>query len=102
MPEGSAIRILIADASRMTSQLMAAVLRRNRNPHFEVALPSGFSSTETADEIARNRPQVALVSGALEDGPFAGYSVLRKLQPQRLPTRIVLLLEECDRDLVLD
>jgi DNA-binding NarL/FixJ family response regulator len=101
MAEGNAIRCLVADTSRMTSQLMAAALRRSRNPKIEVALPTEFSSADTTKEILSSRPEVALVSASLVDGPFAGYSVLRSLGSD-VATRVVLLLEECERDLVID
>jgi len=102
MAEGNAIRCLIADTSRMTSQLMASALKRSRNPRIEVLLPSEFTSTETSKEVTLRRPDVALISTSLVDGPFAGYSVLRALRPDSVPTRVVLLLEECERDLVVD
>jgi DNA-binding NarL/FixJ family response regulator len=102
MADGNAIRVLVADTSRMTSQLMAAALRRSRNPRIEVLLPTDFTSSEATHEALRSRPDVALVSASLADGPFAGYSVLRALRPESMPTRLVLLLEECERDLVVD
>jgi DNA-binding NarL/FixJ family response regulator len=102
MPEGTTIRVLVADISRMTSQLMAASLKRNRSPRLDVLLPAEFTSLEVTKEIVRARPDVALVSTSLIDGPFAGYSVLRDLQPHTLSTRVVLLLEDCERDLVVD
>src|SRR5690348_12130684 len=102
MAEGTVIRAFVADISRMTSQLMAASLKRNRNPRFEVLLPADFTSREVVREIASSAPDVALVSTSLVDGPFAGYSVLRELQQHHLPTRTVLLLDDCERDLVVD
>lgn len=102
MADGNVTRVLVADTSRMTSQLMAAALKRNRTPRFEVLLPSEFTSVETTSEAVRSSPDVALVSASLSDGPFAGYSVLRNLRSAGVPTRVVLLLEDCERDLVVD
>lgn len=102
MAEGSPIRVLVADISRMTSQLMASSLKRNRSPRFEVVLPSDFTSSDVIREITSSAPDVALVSTSLLDGPFAGYAVLRDIQPRQLPTRMVLLLDERERDLVID
>jgi DNA-binding NarL/FixJ family response regulator len=53
-------------------------------------------------EIIRTRPDVALVSGVLQESSFAGYSVLRAIQPLNLATRPILLLEDCEHDLVID
>ena len=96
------IRVLIGDASRMSSQLIAGQLRSSRSPRFETILPASFASKTVADEIIRTRPDVALVSSVLQDSPFAGYSVLRTIQPLNLATRPVLLLEDCEHDLVID
>jgi DNA-binding NarL/FixJ family response regulator len=54
------------------------------------------------DEIVRTRPDVALVSGVLQDSSFAGYSVVRTIHPLNLATRLILLLEDCEHDLVID
>lgn len=102
MAEGNVIRVLVADTSRMTSQLMAAALRRNRTPRFDVFLPAEFASDETTKEAVRARPDVALISASLADGPFAGYSVLRSLRTHEVSIRTVLLLEDCECDLVVD
>lgn len=102
MAGGTAIRVLVADSSRMTTQLIASVLKRNRNPRLEVVLPKAFTSAEATKGIVDANPDVALVSASLADGPFAGYSVLRSLPQRSSSTRIVLMLEGCERDLVID
>jgi hypothetical protein len=76
------------------------LLRSSRCPSFETILPRSFDSKTIADEIVRTRPDVALVSGMLQDSSFAGYSVLRTIQPLNLATRPILLLEDCETDLV--
>src|SRR3977135_1969055 len=96
------IRILVGDASRMASQLIAGQLRSSRGPRFETILPSSFASKTIADEIIKTRPDIALVSGVLQDSSFGGFSVLRAIQPLNLATRLILLLEDCEHDLVID
>ncbi len=102
MADDISIRVLVGDASRMASQLIAGQLRSCRSPRFETILPVSFTSTSIADEIIRTRPDVALVSGVLQDSSFAGYAVLRTIQSLNLPTRPILLLENCEHDLVID
>jgi hypothetical protein len=75
------------------------LLRSSRCPSFETILPISFDSKTIADEIVRTRPDVALVSGMLHDSSFAGYSVLT-IQPLNLATRLILLLEDRETDLV--
>src|SRR6266853_3444371 len=96
------IRVLVGDASRMASQLIAGQLRSSRSPRFETILPPSFTSKIMADEIVRTQPDVALVSSVLQDSSFAGYSLLRTIQSLNLPTRPILLLEDCEHDLVID
>ena len=86
----------------MYSQLIAAELRRSSSPPFEVILPGCFTSMAIMEEINQARPDVSLISNSLQDGSFAGYSVLRAVQSANLATRPVLLLEDCEHDLVID
>jgi DNA-binding NarL/FixJ family response regulator len=102
MADGPLVRVLVGDASRMASQLIAGQLRSSRSPRFETILPPGFTSKIMADEIVRTQPDVALVSSILQDSSFAGYSLLRTIQSLNLPTRPILLLEDCEHDLVID
>src|SRR4029077_12333716 len=96
------IRVLVGDASRMASQLIAGQLKSSRSPRFEAILPGGFDSKTIADEIIKTRPDVALISGLLQDSSLSGSSVRRAIQPMNLATRPVLLLEDCEHDLVID
>lgn len=98
----SDISVVIGEGSLMGSQLLAEALRRSRNPRFDIVVPSGFSSTEITQHIIRSTPQVAVISSALRDGSMAGYGVLKAIQQANVPTRSVLVLEERERDLVLD
>lgn len=102
MTDGPSLRVLVGDASRMASQLIAGQLKSSRSPRFETILPVCFTSKAITDEIIRTQPDVALVSSVLQDSSFAGYAVLRTIQPLNLPTRLILLLEDCEHDLVID
>ena len=102
MADGPSLRVLVGDASRMASQLIAGQLKSSRSLRFETILPDCFTSKTIADEIIRTQPDVALVSSVLRDSCFAGYSVLRAIQPLNLPSRLILLLEDCEHDLVID
>jgi DNA-binding NarL/FixJ family response regulator len=102
MADGPPIRVLVGDASRMTSQLIAGQLKTSRSPRFETLLPVCFTSKAIADEIIGTQPDVALVSSLLQDSSFAGYSVLCTIQPLNLATRSILLLEDCEHDPVID
>jgi DNA-binding NarL/FixJ family response regulator len=60
-----------------------------------------INATEAVKKITNHHPDVALVSSALEDGPRAGFKVLRELRLAHLPTAAVMLLDHSERELVV-
>jgi DNA-binding NarL/FixJ family response regulator len=96
------IKVFIGESSRMSCQLISEALKRSRNPRFEVEVPHGFTSSDALRDIERTHPDVAIISNALEDGPSAGFSLLRALYASRIQTRSVLLFDQFERRLVVD
>src|SRR5580704_7291668 len=67
------IRVGVADATRMNSQLVVGALKRCHS-NFEVqALTS--NSSDAFSELQKYRPDVAVISAQLEDGPLTGFKV---------------------------
>jgi len=99
-PQG--ITVFVGESSRMSCQLISEALRRSRSPRFNVLVPRGFTSNEALEDIARTRPDVAIISNTLKDGPSAGFSLLRAMQSSKLQTRAVVLLDHPERALVVD
>lgn len=94
------IRVAVADATRMNSQLMVSALRR-RQYNFNVqALAS--DSAIVFGELQNNSPDVALISARLKDGPLSGFRVLEKLRSVEKKVPVVMLLDSADRDQVVD
>jgi len=96
------IPILVGDNSLMSSQLLAAALKRCRTPRLDVIVPDGFTSADLLSTIHAKQPEVALISNGLRDGAFAGFHVLRALRSSGCRTKPVLLLDSCERELVID
>jgi DNA-binding NarL/FixJ family response regulator len=93
------IRILIADASPMHCQLLADALRR----HADFAIAScASSSREVVSAVRKSIPAVAIIAAHLHDGPLAGFSALREINSLKIPVRLIMLLDESDRDLVVE
>ena len=89
------IRVAVADATRMNSQLIVSALRRLQY-NFEVhALAS--DSTLAFRELQNDSADVAVISARLEDGPLSGFRVLHQLHtsPKKIPA--VMLLDSADR-----
>jgi DNA-binding NarL/FixJ family response regulator len=95
-----AIRVAVADATKMNSQLMVSALRR-RQYNFEVQAVASDSSLAFR-ELKDADADVAVISARLEDGPLSGFRVLQQLQTAERKIPAVMLLDSADRDLVVD
>jgi DNA-binding NarL/FixJ family response regulator len=94
------IRVGVADATLMNSQLIVGALKRCSN-NFDVrAVPS--LSTLAVRELQDLEPDVALVSARLEDGPLTGFKVLEQLREDGARFPAVMLVDTIQRDLVID
>lgn len=96
---GEGINILVADDTKMGTQLLADALRRSH--HFQVA---------AAQEDAFNflgqssdwEPQIALISSTLNRGALKGLELSRRLRSTFPSVGIVILLERSTRKSVLE
>lgn len=93
------IRVLAADRSRMNSQLLADALGRD-------AQVTVIEAESTAEAIlaatGAEKPDVVLLSPALEDNPTLGFQVARQLRAAHPKTQIVMLLDTSERSTVLE
>jgi two-component system, NarL family, nitrate/nitrite response regulator NarL len=94
------IRVGIAEATRMSSHLVASELKRRGN-NFEVFACCGNSSG-AFQELSDYKPDVAVISAALEDGPLTGFKVLHQLRTSQPKLPAIILLNSDDRELVID
>ncbi|HWC17650.1 MAG TPA: hypothetical protein VG498_11590, partial [Terriglobales bacterium] len=68
------IRLFVADASPMASQLLADALRRFRNPRFEVTVAKSLHPDTCVEEICRQSPEIALLAMSLAGEPLSALS----------------------------
>ncbi len=94
------IRVLIADADRMSGQLIAEGLERGRHDIDVIGVAN--NSIETIREIEKSRPDIALINVHLGDGKLTGYNVLQTLQALSPRTSAIMLIPDPERDLVVD
>jgi two-component system nitrate/nitrite response regulator NarL len=94
------IRVAVADATRMNSQLIVGALKRSHSKFEVQALTS--NSALAIRELQDSEPDVAVISAHLEDGPLHGFKVLQELRAAELRTVPVVLLDSADRELVVD
>jgi two-component system nitrate/nitrite response regulator NarL len=94
------IRILIADADRMSGQLIAEGLSRGRHEIDVIGVSN--NSQESIRGIEKNQPDIALINVHLEDGKLTGYKVLQSALTLSPRTSAIMLIPDSDRDLVVD
>ena len=84
------IRVLAADSTRMSSQLLAESLAQDRQFEVTGIEPKGASILEA---VALKKPHVVLVSAALEDSASLGFDLSRQIRASHPQTRVVLLMD---------
>jgi DNA-binding NarL/FixJ family response regulator len=100
IPKGVNTTLLIAEASRLNCQAIAASLKRTRRRITVVATCVEMSEIEEA--YPRARPDVCVVNASLKDGPSAGFHVTRSLRSKHRDARIILLVDSCERAVVVE
>ena len=96
------IRLYVADASPMASQLLADALRRFRNPRFDVTVAKSLNPDDCVEEISRQSFDVAVLAISLAGGPLSALDVVRVLRLRAPQIRSVVLLEQGDPKLVVE
>jgi DNA-binding NarL/FixJ family response regulator len=93
-PLSKSIRVAVYENSRMATQLLCSAL--SQYPRFEVI----DIAEKSVDETAAANPHVALVAaGGLGDSVIGRIQELRKSRPE---TKVVLLIDQPARELVLE
>jgi two-component system nitrate/nitrite response regulator NarL len=98
-PVTDKIRVLAADSTRMSSQLLAEALAQDRQ--FEVTGIEPKSSS-ILEAVAQKKPHVLLVSSALEESPALGFDLTRQVCTTYPQTRVVLLMDTSSRSAVVE
>ncbi len=91
--------VVVAQANQMDCQLLFDAIERQCR--LQVTATS-VNSTSVISAVQENRPDLVLISSRLEDGMCAGLQVAKTLQGFGATSRVVMLLECEDRELVLE
>ncbi len=89
--------VFIADATPFDCQLVADSLGRN---HLRV-IGWTVDSSEVVTGVAKQQPDVTLISSRMQDGELAGFQALRELRHSDSKTRVIMLLDDSDPRLVV-
>jgi len=93
------IRVLVADSTRIHTQLLTDALRRDRR--LEV-IGSASHSRDLLDAVSTNKIDVAVLASNLDEEPGRGLEVLRELRNTRPDTRAVILLDSSKREAAVE
>lgn len=93
------IRVLAADSTRMTSQLLADALARDKRFQIIETEPTEAAILAAIDS---EKPDVVLLSPMLQDNPKLGLQVARQLRTSHPGVRVVMLLDSSKRSAVLE
>ena len=94
------VRLVIADESAMGCELLRNAFRHFRQ-QFEV-VACDVTSTEVVRFCSGNHVDVALISADLGDGHLMGLKALRELHLSHSATRVVILFDSWQNDLIVD
>jgi DNA-binding NarL/FixJ family response regulator len=94
------IRLFIADESAMGCELLRNTFRHFRQ-QFEV-VACGLTSTAVVRICSANHIDVALISADLADGHLMGLKAMRELRLSHSATRVVILFDSWQNDLIVD
>ncbi len=93
------IRVLAADSTRMSSQLLAESLGQDRR--FDVSWVEPKSSY-VLESVGQRKPHVLLMSSTLEDSQALGFEVARRVRAAHAETRVVLLVDKPNASTVVE
>jgi DNA-binding NarL/FixJ family response regulator len=92
------IRVLVADDTRIHTQLLADALRRDR--YLEV-ISSPSHSRDLIEAASLHHFDVLVISSNLDEEPVRGFEVLRELRATRADLRAIMLLDSSKRESIL-
>lgn len=92
--------VLISDSTRMHCDLLQKAFYPVRQ-RFQV-VASATSAAEVLTLLQQNRPQVAVVSSDLQDGPQSGLRILPEIQKAHPATVILVVMASPSKDLIID
>lgn len=88
------LRVLAADSTAMSTQLLVEALARDGQFHM---IESPASGAAILNLVKRDRPHVAVVSASYRDGQMGGFELVREVRTQSPDTRAIMLLDSSER-----
>ena len=97
-PSAEIIRVLVADDTRIHTQLLADALRRDS--HLEIINPP-VRSVDFLETVKVHKVDVLVLSSNLDEEPMRGFELLRQLRADDPSVLAIMLLDSSKRESVL-
>jgi DNA-binding NarL/FixJ family response regulator len=98
-PINELIRVFLFEATQMSCELVSHVLEKSK---YGLTVVGSGVSLGGKGEFQSGECDVVVISSALKDGPRSGFTLLRSLAKTNRSTRSVMLLDQGNRDLVVE
>jgi DNA-binding NarL/FixJ family response regulator len=99
VPNPERLRVLAADSTSMSTQLLVGALARESQ--FQM-IESASSATVFLQLLKREKPQVAVVSAKLGEDSGNPFDLVREIRSQSPSTRVIVLLDASERSAVVE
>ena len=93
------LRVLAADTTAMSTQLLADALARD--PRFHI-VESASSIASILPLLRSKKPDVAVVGAKMGENARASFELIREIRAEGSGTRVIVLLDSCDRSAVVE
>ncbi len=93
------VRVFVFEATQMACELLSRGLEESR---YGLKVVGSGISLRSKEEFQLVESDVAVISSTLEDGPLSGFNLLRLLAKTNRSARCVMLVDQGDRDLVVE
>ena len=99
LPNKEQCRVLAADSTSMSTQLLVDALARDAQFQMIEAPSNGATILQLAK---RDRPQIVVLSAKLDENAAGGFELVRELRALSPAPRVIVLLDNSDRTAVIE
>lgn len=99
LPRPDRLRVLAADSTAMSTQLLVEALARDAQFHM---IESPSNKAAILNLVQREKPQVVVISAKLGEDDAGGLDLLRNLRTQSPSPRVIMLLDSSERTAVIE
>ena len=99
LPNQERLRVVAADSTSMSTQLLVEAL--GRDPQFHM-IESASSGPAILNLLKREKAHIAVISTKVGENHGAGYDLVREIRAQSPTTRVVVLLDVSERSSVIE